>query len=574
MARPAGYIARSMRYARAVIAGKIPACEWVKLACKRHLADLEKAKTRKWGYRFDEAKAIRACKFIEKMPHTKGKWARERKRLELEDWQIFKTCVLMGWVSKKTGLRRFRRAFILEPRKNGKSAWAAGLALYFLVADNEFGAEVYPGATTEKQAWEVFRPMKQMAERSPAMSAHFHLKANASNLHVLRDGSRAEPIIGKPGDGASPSLAITDEYHEHPDDSQVEAMVTGMGAREQPLHLVISTAGSNIAGPCYEAQLEAQKVLSGVIENDELFAIIYTVDKGDDWTTVESLRKANPNFDVSVGADFLLSAQRTAIGNARKQPGFKTKHLNMWVGARAAAFNVESWINCKRDGLTLEDFRGMSCIIGLDLASKTDLAAVEILIPLGEYIPGVQMAKRFARFGKYYLPSDTIDQENNEHYQAWRDSGLLEECDGPLIDYDMIFEDIMDLPSLYGLEIESIASDPSRATHLMTRLMAAGQNVVEMTQTAANLSEPMKQMDALMLSGAYDHDGDPIMSWAVSNTTNKPDRRDRWYPNKERVENKIDPVVAHLNALAVHMGDDVPFVSKYEEEGLAELDLR
>jgi phage terminase large subunit-like protein len=571
MARPAGYIARAERYAKAVVSGKIPACEWVRKAASRHLTELEKSKKKAWPYRFDAAKAERVCRFIELMPHTKGKWAREGQRLLLADWQIFKTCVLMGWVHKKSGMRRFRRAFILEPRKNGKSAWAAALALYFMVADNEFGAEVYPGATTEKQAWEVFRPARLMALRSPDLLAHFHIEVNASNIHTLSDGSRMEPIIGKPGDGSSPSLAITDEYHEHADDSQVEAMVTGMGAREQPLHLVITTAGDNIAGPCYEAQLEAQKVLSGALENDELFALIYTVDKGDDWTTLAALRKANPNFDISVSAEFLIARQKEAIANARKQGAFKTKHLNMWVGARAAAFNVEAWIECGRPQLSLADFRGMRCLIGLDLSSKTDLAAVEILIPLGEYIPGVEMAKRFARFGIYYLPSATIDQEQNEHYQGWRDAGLLREADGPLIDYDEIFEDIMDVGRVHGLEIEGIGADPSRATHLMTRLMAENLPVMEVPQTAQNLSEPMKQMDAMMLAGAYDHDGDPIMLWAVSNVTNKPDRRDRWYPNKERVENKIDPVVAHLNALAIHMGDDVPPMSRYETEGLADL---
>lgn len=573
MARPAGYITRCNRYARNVISGRIPACQWVRLACERHLKDLESAKRRAYPFRFDEAKAERVCRFIELMPHTKGKWARERKKLELADWQIFKTCVLMGWVHKKSGLRRFRRAFILEPRKNGKSAWAASLGNYFLVADGEFGAEVYPGATTEKQAWEVFRVSKQMAERTPALLARFALKVNASNLHVLADGSRMEPIIGKPGDGASPSLAITDEYHEHADDSQVEAMVTGMGAREQPLHLVISTAGDNIAGPCYEAQLEAQKMLSGVLPNDELFAIIYTVDAGDDWTTEAALRKANPNYDVSVGGEFLRSAQRAAIGNARKQPGFKTKHLNMWVGSRAAAFNLESWMQCARPGLKLEDFRGMRCVLGLDLSSKTDLAALEILIPLGDYVPNETMAKRFARFGKYYLPRETIDQENNEHYQGWRDGGLLNEADGPLIDYDEIFDDILDVAAIHGLEIDAIAADPSRATHLMTRLMAEGLPVMEVPQTAANLSEPMKQMDALMLAGAYDHDGDPVMNWAVSNVTNRPDARERWYPRKERVENKIDPVVAHLNALAVHMGDDAPVESVYETRGVVSVDV-
>lgn len=164
---------------------------------------------------------------------------------------------------------------LLVPRKNGKSALAAAIGLYMLVADGEHGAEVYSGATSEKQAWEVFRPAKLMAQRSPALLSHFGLTVNAKNLHVLGNGSRFEPIIGTPGDGASPSCAIVDEYHEHPTDVLYSTMETGMGAREQPLMLVITTAGDNIAGPCYSMQQEAQAMLEGTRPDDEMFALIY-----------------------------------------------------------------------------------------------------------------------------------------------------------------------------------------------------------------------------------------------------------------------------------------------------------
>ena len=182
--------------------------------------------------------------------------------ITLEPWQKFGLTTLFGWV-KSDGLRRYREAYWEIPRKNGKSALASGIGLFCFVGDREFGAEVYSGATTEKQAWEVFRPAKQMVERTPDLKDHFGIEANAKNLCVLADGSRFEPVIGKPGDGSSPSCAIVDEYHEHDSDELYETMLTGMDAREQPLMLAITTAGVNLAGPCYSKRDYVCKVLDG-----------------------------------------------------------------------------------------------------------------------------------------------------------------------------------------------------------------------------------------------------------------------------------------------------------------------
>ncbi|MDN3627165.1 terminase large subunit, partial [Methylobacterium isbiliense] len=305
-------------YARDVVAGRIPAGRWIRLACQRHLDDLARQDDPAFPYRFDARKAAKVCKFLQLLPHTKGKWARKAERLRLEPWQLFKTAALFGWLRKADGLRRYRKAFLLIPRKNAKSTWAAGIGLYLFAADGEYGAEVYSGATSEKQAWEVFRPAKLMAQKTPALLQAFGIHVGAKNLHILANGSRFEPMIGTPGDGASPSAAIHDEYHEHPTDEQVDTMETGMGAREQPLLVIITTAGDNLAGPCFALQQEAQKVLEGALYDPELFALIYTVDPEDDWTSELALRKANPNFDVSVSGEYLLTRQRAARAVARQ----------------------------------------------------------------------------------------------------------------------------------------------------------------------------------------------------------------------------------------------------------------
>ena len=162
-------VTRAEKYARDVIAGKIITNKWIKLACQRHFDDKKRSKNKDYPYKFDPAKAERVAKFIQLLPQTKGEWARRGEKIHLEPWQVFACCIPFGWVKKSDNLRRFRTIFIFVCRKNGKSAIAAGVANYMFCADGEFGAEVYSGATTEKQAWEVFRPAKQMVERTPQL---------------------------------------------------------------------------------------------------------------------------------------------------------------------------------------------------------------------------------------------------------------------------------------------------------------------------------------------------------------------------------------------------------------------
>ena len=280
------------QYARDVVRGKIVACQFVIQACQRHLDDLMAEKSKSFRYRFDKDLAERAAKFIQLLPHTKGEWAFKRMPITLEPWQLFVICCAFGWVNKGTRLRRFREVYTEIPRKNGKSAISAGVALYCFACDNEFGAEVYSGATTEKQAWEVFRPARLMCKRTPMLTEAFGIEVNASNMNRPEDGARFEPLIGNPGDGSSPHCAVVDEYHEHATDALYTTMLTGMGARRQPLMWAITTAGYNIEGPCYDKRREVIEMLNGSVPNDELFGIIYTVDEGDDWTDPQVLEKA------------------------------------------------------------------------------------------------------------------------------------------------------------------------------------------------------------------------------------------------------------------------------------------
>lgn len=530
-------------YAKDVISGKVSACKWIKLACKNHIEELKVSRDKAHPFYFDSAAAEKAIKFIELMPHTKGIWAAKGKKLKLEPWQKFFVANVFGWKKRKNGMRKYRRALLWVPRKNGKSALAAAIGLYMLTADGEYGAEVYSGATTEHQAKEVFTPAKLMAKKTPELCEAFGLSVNASNLSIMETGSKFEPVVGDPGDGSSPHLAIVDELHEHKDDRLVDTMETGMGAREQPLLLMITTAGSNLAGPCYAMQLDAQKMLEGTIDDDTTFALIYTVDEGDDWKSLDTMIKANPNFGVSINADYLTDQLKKAVQTPRRQSTFQTKHLNIWVGAKDAFFNVEKWRGCEDPTLKLSDFKGRRAYLGLDLASRVDIAALEILIPDDK--------GGFVHFSKHYLPYEAAQ---NDSYIGWMREGYLEVTDGETIDFDEIQEEILELCSFF--EVVELAYDPFQATMLINNLMNEGVPVVEMRPTVINFSEPMKELDSLIRDQRIRHNGNPVFTWMLSNVTAKLDKKDNVYPNKERPENKVDGPVALIMALGRAMNND------------------
>ncbi|WP_394652340.1 terminase large subunit [uncultured Sphingomonas sp.] len=585
-ARP--YVLIAKEYARDVVAGGIPACKSIRLQAKRFLDELKIQKRAAFPYRFDEAKAAKVCRFIELLPHSKGKWARKKELLTLQPWQVWILCCTFGWLHKageRAGMRRYRVLFVVVPRKNGKSALSAGVALYMLCADGEFGAEVYSGATNEKQAKEVFTPAKLMASRTPDLLEHYGVEVLASSLVRSEDNSKLETIVGDPGDGQSPSCSIHDEYHEHKDDGQVDTMQTGMGARDQPLQILITTAGDNLAGPCYASILDERQKLAGVglVDDakaarvaaglaadgprleDETFFVEYTIDEGDDWKSEAALRKANPNFGVSVDAEFLKARQRDAIATPRKAGVFKTKHLNLWVAAKAAYYDVEAWRKCKRDdvpmkaagALEIEALRGRRAIASLDLASKWDIAAVEVIIlPIGDE---PTKDDPIIRLGWYFLPEETV--ANVPAYQQWDTAGLINVTQGEIIDYDEIVELLQALKAWF--QLEHVGYDPHQATMMATTLQKAGFPVVEVGQTVLNLSEPMKELDAWMRAGLIAHGGDAVMEWQIANVTGAPDKKDNVYPNKPRADAKIDNPVALMAAIRVRMSAEPEAVFEY-----------
>lgn len=538
------------QYARDIVEGRIPSCKWHRLACQRHLNDLARVD---WLYTFNPEltdtrgktyhPVERICRFAELMPHIKGDWAARGQRIELEAWQVFILASIFGWVHRETGKRRFRVADLFVPRKNAKSTLASVIGNYMLAVDGEFGAEVYSGATSQDQALEVFRPALLMARATPRFLQNYGVTANASNLAIVESNSKFEPVIGKPGDGASPSCAIVDEYHEHKTSELYDTMQTGMGARSQPLMLVITTAGSDISGPCYLHQVELQKILEGVIENDQRFGIVFTVDEGDDWTDPAVLIKANPNYGISVDAEFLKLQQRDAMADPRKQNTFKTKHCNVWVAAASPWLNLYNLQQAGDSALTLESFRGEECVVGLDLASKQDIASA--VWKFRRTIDGVD---HYYSVSRNYVPAAAVEKPENAHYQGWVNSGHLIVTPGNMIDLSQIEADIMDSADV--CIVREVAKDPWGGQQLGSNLANEGFEVVDIPQQVRYLSEPMKTIAALVDAGRFHHDGNPAYVWMLSNVEVKEDRNENIFPRKLRAANKIDAAIADIVSMS------------------------
>lgn len=545
------YVEKAQSYVDQVLDGSIPSCKWVKKVCERHERDKDNL-----DLYLDPGSAERACRFMEKLPHIKGRWAGSPISLEL--WQIFILVSAFGWKYTATGLRRFRTVYIEVPRKNAKSTLSSGVGLYLTVADDEGGSEVYSAATTRDQARIVFNDAQRMARKSKGLLRHFGTEVLAHSIHQEDTASYFRPLSaeGNSLDGLNVHGGIIDELHAHKTRVVFDVIETGTGAREQSLLWLITTAGSNRAGICYEQRTYVTKILDNVTEDDSYFGIIYTIDDVDDWTDPEVWSKANPNYSVSVFPDDIARLCKKAQQMPSAQNNFLTKRLNVWVNADTSWMEMRSWDRCSDHDLTLEDFEGCRCMAALDLASKVDIAALVLLF---------EKEGHYYAFGKYYLPEDTIETSGNSQYQGWVNDNRLIATPGNVIDFDWIKSDLQELSERF--ELIEVPYDPFQATQLSTQMTAEGFPMVEMRPTVLNFSEPMKELEALVLSKKFHFDGCPVLTWMVSNVVCHLDNKDNIYPRKERPENKIDGVVALIMALGRYLVQSENN-SVYEDRGI------
>ena len=553
------YCAIAADYAARVLDGSQLACKWVKLACQRQRDDLKRWKE-DGPFVWDPEAASRVCRFIELLTHTKGELAGQR--INLEPWQAFILTTAFGWRRREDGGRRFRRVYIEVARGNGKSCLSSGVALYCLVADNEPGAEVYSFATTRDQAKIVFGDAKRMAETNLPLRKRFGLEVLANALYVPSTGStfQAKSAEGSTLDGLNTHLAVVDELHAHKTRAVYDVVETSLGKRRSSLLWCITTAGFDTSGICYEVRTMSTRVLERQAVDETQFAIIYTADEEDNWTTLEALEKANPNWGVSVRPEMILSLLAKAKALPSAINNFKTKHLDIWCSASNAWMDMGAWAQCEDHSLRLEDFEGERCIIGLDLGSKNDMTAKVKVFPIETDGP-----TRYAIFCDFYLPERAVENAVNSQYSGWAEEGHLHVTPGAMTDLNVVEEDLRE--DLSRFNVEAVVYDPWQATQMATTLSEDDAPMVECRMTVQNMSDPMKSVEALVLDRRLLHDGNPILTWMMGNVVAKLDAKDNIFPRKERYEQKIDGVIALIMAMGNALADDNDDFKGFVESG-------
>lgn len=567
-------VSDGIQYAERVLSGEIVAGELVRLSCQRFLNDLEHGPER--GVYFYEDRAQHILDFYNFVPHVKGALA--GKPIDLMAWDIFILINLFGFVipliDEMTGeqmfdddgdaimVRRFRTAYNEVARKNAKSTLSSGIGLYMTGADGEGGAEVYSAATTRDQARIVFDDAKNMIKKAPRSLGRLfgHVKLN---IHQERTASKFEPLSSDANnlDGLNIHCGIVDELHAHRTRDVWDVLETATGARLQSLLFAITTAGSNKEGICFEQRDYAIKVLRGVVDDDTYFAVIYTLDEDDDPFDEKNWPKANPGLGICKRWDDMRRLAKKAKEQIAARPNFFTKHLNIWVTAESAWMDMDRWGKCG-DIAPDEELVNWPLWVGIDLANKIDIcAAVKTwLAPNGHTHTK----------SKFWIPEgrlETAPKHISELYRKWADAGYLDLTDGDVIDHGYIKAEVE--AWVKGESLKEIAFDPWSATQFSLALAEEGLPLVEVAQTVKNLSESMKSVQADVYGSKIHHDGNPVMTWMMSNVTVKPDKNDNVFPNKSTPENKIDGPVALFTAksrLLVNGGDDKQDLTDFFED--------
>lgn len=524
-------------YARTIISGKRPAGRYHRLACERHERDARRQGTRAFPFVLRYDLADRFFHFTEQLKHYKGEWA--GRTIELEPHQLFRLGSVIGWVHRDTSLRRFRTAYNELPRKNGKSLEAAMVALYVTFFDGEPGAEGYCIATKRDQAKIVFNDAKKLIESSGLRA---RITVLSSNLNLAATASKLEPLGADydSTDGLNPNLIITDEFHAQKNRELLDVMETATGARRQPLNFQITTAGNDPVSPCGDQHDYACKLLDRVIVDESFFAFIAHAESGDDWTAVETWRKANPNYGVSVKPEDMRALATKARNMEAATAAFKQKRLNLWVNAILPWLSIDGWRR-GQSSWSLDEMAGQPCWVGIDLSSKIDLTAVVFVFP-----PTSDRAS-WRLYAWTLTPAETLEQRERRDrapYGQWVKAGLLATNPGNRIDQGRIVELLRDMAA--RVQIQRIGIDPWNAGNLVQALMDEGFQVVEIPQTLAQMSAPSKDFEADVLDGLVDGGRNPLLQWCVSNVVVQRDNKDNIFPVKKKSRGRIDPVIAAL----------------------------
>ncbi len=565
------------QYAEDVVSGKVLASKFVRLACKRHLADLKRK-----NIFFNEAAADHIISFFgEFLLFYEGQW--DGKPFILEPWEKFIVGSLFGW-KVKDGVRRFRTAYIEVAKGNGKSPVAAGIGLYGLAFDDEPGCEVYSCATTREQAGVLFRDAKAFADGSPELKEI--LIIDKHNIAHEASNSFFRPVSSEHRglDGKRPHIALIDEIHEHPNSMVVDKIRAGTKGRRQALIFEITNSGYDRHSICFQHHEYTTKILEGVIKNDSWFGYITGLDvcekcaaEGktipqdgcpdcDDWRNEKVWIKANPNLGVSIKKKYLEEQVAEAKEMPSKENIVKRLNFNIWTESITKWLPVDKWNACAFP-VDSEALKGRTCYGGLDLSSTTDVTAWVLVFP------PIEDGGKYEILCRFFLPGDSMMdrvRKDKVPYDVWVRQGFIHTTPGNVIDYGFIIAQIE--KDMADYQIAELAFDRWGSQKITTDLQNLGfevegkRTLVQFGQGFASMSPPTKEVEKMVLNGELAHGGNPVLNWMVSNVSIKIDAAENKKPDKEKSTERIDGAVAMIMSIGramVHREDEVNIYEKY-----------
>jgi len=535
------------QYATGVIEGDIVTGDLVRMACERHLVDLDTADER--GLYFDCEAATTICNFATMLHHTQGPLAGQP--MELQPWQVFRHGSVFGWKHQDTGLRRFRDTYHQVGKKNGKTTDTAVPLLYTQLFDGEAAPEAYCAATTRDQAGLLFKGLKRIIKRSPFlphfMDVRTHIiettKTDGTILSLSRDGNSS--------DGINPSFLARDEMHRWTDRELAETIVESMIARSQPIDWVITTAGQNRKGLCGELRGYAESVLRGKVDDDSFFAYVAEPPADADPMDPTAWLMGNPNLNVSKPQEAVRKAAEKAMIISGQLPNFKRFHLNLWTEGAEAWITQDAWDKGEAVApFRPDDLFGQKAWVALDLSNKVDTTAIALAVPIGKLIYVWVWT---------YLPAGDAGfikraQKEKREYVGWRDKGWLEVHHGGTIDEDEIVKRLEWIRSNFALQ--EIAYDPWGMKDLANTLDQKRFPMVEHRQGFASMSGPMKRVEERVANNLIRHAGNPVLGWQVGNVHRDEDAAENIKPNKKKSQGRIDAAVAMIMAIGRATAND------------------
>ncbi|MFF5451869.1 terminase large subunit [Streptomyces sp. NPDC012950] len=520
------------------------------------------------GAVFDPERVDRVLQAFHLLRHTQGKWA--GRPLDPDPWQVaYILAPVFGWVrwdDEADGyVRIVRKLYVDVPRRNGKTTLSGGIAVYLMAADGEPGAQVYAAATSEKQARFTFDPIRQIAERAPALKGN--VKAFTKKITHPASGSYFTVVssVAEAMHGANVHGGIIDELHVHKSPDLVETIETGTGSRRQPLVATITTADDGKQESIYDRKRQyIEQLARRALHDPDTYGVVWGADEGDDPFEEATMRKANPGYGVSPSAAYL----RGAAAEARQSPADLAKYLRLHLGIRTKQstrfLRLEDWD--ANAGLVDEQrLAGRETWGGLDLASTSDLCALCWLFPDDE-------TGTLDALWRFWTPEDNLralDKRTAGAASRWVREGFLVATPGNVADYDFIREQVRRDRDLF--RVRSLGYDPWNASQLTNDLISERAPMVKVRQGFLTMSPSLKAIQRLVLQGtpevpALRHGGHPVVRWCVDNLAVAMDPAGNVKPDKASSGDKIDGVSALATAMSEILARPPRRKSRYADE--------